>query len=43
MPSKANRKVQIAHDAALYRGRQTIEIMVERLRGWRRIHTRYER
>ena len=43
IPSKANRKVQISHDAALYRHRHKIEIMFGRLKDWRRIHTRYDR
>ena len=43
IPSKVNRKVQIAHDEALYRQRHKIEIMFGRLKDWRRIHTRYDR
>ncbi len=43
IPSKANRKVQIPHDATLYRRRHKIEIMFGRLKDWRRIHTRYDR
>ncbi len=43
IPSKANRKVQIPHDAALYHHRHKIEIMFGRLKDWRRIHTRYDR
>ncbi|MCF8709696.1 IS5 family transposase [Rhizorhapis sp. SPR117] len=43
IPSKSNRKVQIPHDAALYRQRHKIEIMFGRLKDWRRIHTRYDR
>ena len=43
IPSKANRKVQIPHDAALYRRRNKIEIMFGRLKDWRRIHIRYDR
>ena len=43
IPSKTNRKVQIPHDAALYRRRHKIEIMFGRLKDWRRIHTRYDR
>jgi transposase len=43
IPSKANRKVHIAHDAALYWQRHKIEIMFGRLKEWRRIHTRYHR
>ena len=43
IPSKANRKAPIPHDAALYRQRHKIEIMFGRLKDWRRIHTRYDR
>ncbi len=43
IPSKKNRKVQIPHDASLYRQRHKIENMFGRLKDWRRIHTRYDR
>jgi len=43
IPSKANRKVPIPYDAALYRQRYKIENMFGRLKDWRRIHTRYDR
>ena len=43
IPSKTNRTVPIPHDAILYRQRHKIEIMLRRLKGWRRIHTRYAR
>jgi transposase len=43
IPSKANRKVPIPHDTALYHRRHKIEIMFGRLKDWRRIHTRYDR
>jgi transposase len=43
IPSKANRKVPIPHDAALYRQRHKIEIMFGRLKDWRRVATRYDR
>ena len=43
IPSKANRKVLIAHDATLYRQRHKIENMFGKLKDWRRIHTRYDR
>lgn len=43
IPSKANRKVQIDHDRTLYRQRHRIENMFDRLKDWRRIHTRYDR
>ncbi|WP_424772008.1 hypothetical protein [Pontixanthobacter sp.] len=39
IPSKANRKVHIPHDKALYRQRHKIENMFGRLKHWRRIHT----
>ena len=41
--SKANRKVPIPYDPALYRQRYKIENMFGRLKDWRRIHTRYDR
>jgi transposase len=43
IPSKSNRKIQIAHDRKLYRERHKIENMFGRLKDWRRIHTRYDR
>lgn len=43
IPSKANRKVTIPHDKALYRQRHKIENMFGKLKDWRRIHTRYDR
>ena len=43
IPSKANRKVPIPHDATLYCQRYRIENMFGRLKDWRRIHTRYDR
>jgi transposase len=43
IPSKANRKIQIEYDQALYRQRHKIENMFGRLKDWRRIHTRYDR
>jgi len=43
IPSKANRKVQIDYDKALYRRRHKIENMFGRLKDWRRLHTRYDR
>ena len=43
IPSKANRRVQIPYDKALYRQRHKIENMFGRLKDWRRIHTRYDR
>jgi transposase len=43
IPSKKNRKVQIPHDATVYRRRHKIENMFAKLKDWRRIHTRYDR
>ena len=43
IPPKANRKVRIPHDAALYRQRHKVENMFGKLKDWRRIHTRYDR
>ena len=43
IPSKANRKVPIPHNATPYRQRHRIENMFGRLKDWRRIHTRYDR
>jgi len=43
IPSRIGRKVQIPHDAELYRQRHEIENMFARLKNWRRIATRYDR
>ena len=43
IPSKSNRKAQIPYDRSLYRRRHKIRNMFEKLRDWRRIHTRYDR
>ena len=43
IPPKANRKIQIDYDKALYRQRHKIENMFGRIKDWRRIHTRYDR
>jgi len=43
IPSRANRKIAIPHDKALYRQRHRVENMFGRLKDWRRIHTRYDR
>jgi transposase len=43
IPSKANSKVHIPHDKALYRQRHKVENMFGKLKDWRRIHTRYDR
>jgi len=40
--SKANRKVTIPHDRALYRQRHKVENMFGKIKDWRRIHTRYD-
>jgi transposase len=42
-PSKSNRKVAIPYDPVLYKQRHKIENMFERIKDWRRIHTRYDR
>ena len=43
IPSKANRKIPIAHNQTLHRQRHKIENMFGKLKDWRRIHTRYDR
>ena len=43
IPSKKNRKVQIAHDATLYRKRHRIENMFGRMKDWRRVAMRFDR
>jgi transposase len=43
IPSKSHRKIHIPHDTGRYRQRHKIEIMLGRLKDWRRIHTRYDR
>ncbi len=43
IPSKANPKMPIQHDAALYQQRHAIEDVFGRLKDWRRIQTRYDR
>ena len=43
IPSKINRKIQIPHNRPLYRQRHKIENMFDKLKDWRRIHTRYDR
>lgn len=42
IPLKANRKVPIPHDTALYRQCRKVENMFGKLKDWRRIHTRYD-
>jgi putative transposase len=39
IPSRANRKVAIPHDPALYKKRHKIENMFGKLKDWRRSHT----
>lgn len=43
IPSKKNRKVQIPHDAALYKKRHKIENMFGRIKDWRRVAMRFDR
>ncbi|MGN7714958.1 IS5 family transposase [Agrobacterium radiobacter] len=43
IPPRANRKVEIPYDPALYKKRHKIENMFGRLKDWRRTHTRYDR
>jgi transposase len=43
IPSKFTRKIPIKHDRTLHRQRHKIENMFGRLKGWRRVHARYDR
>jgi transposase len=43
IPSKANRKIPIAHDQTLYLQRHKSENMFGKPRDWRRIHIHYDR
>ena len=43
IPSRKNRKVQIEHDAILYKKRHKIENMFGRLKDWRRVAMRFDR
>ena len=43
IPTRKNRKVQIPHDAGLYRTRHTVENMFAKLKDWRKLATRYDR
>ena len=43
IPSKKNRKVQIEHDAILYKKRHKIENMFGRMKDWRRVAMRFDR
>ena len=43
IPPTSNRKTEIPFDKTLYKSRHKIENMFGRLKGWRRLHTRYDR
>lgn len=43
IPSSRSRKIPFAYDQALYRQRHKVEYLFARLKGWRRIGTRYDR
>jgi|TARA_B100001971_G_scaffold178242_1_gene173060 transposase len=43
IPPKSNRKTQRRYDRELYKERNLIERAFNRLKGWRRIATRYDR
>ena len=43
IPSKKKWKVQIEHDAILYKKRHKIENMFGRLKDWRRVAMRFDR
>ena len=43
IPSRKNRKLQIGHDAILYKKRHKIENMFGRLKDWRRVAMRFDR
>jgi transposase len=43
IPSKANRKTPIPHDAEMYKWRHLIENCFQRLKEFRRIATRYDK
>ncbi len=43
IPGRANHKEPIVHDRELYKSRNLIERPFGRLKGWRRIATRYDR
>ena len=43
IPSRKNRKVQIEHDAILYKKRHKVENMFGRLKDWRRVAMRFDR
>lgn len=43
IPSRKNRKQDIAYDKTLYRQRHKVENMFAKLKDWRRVSTRYDR
>ena len=43
IPPKINRKIAIHYDRRLYRERNLIERMFNRLKNWRRVATRYDK
>ena len=43
VPPKANRKVKWDYDKDLYKLRNEVERLFRRLKGYRRIHTRFEK
>ena len=43
IPSKADRKTPVPHDAEMYKWRHLIENCFQRLKEFRRIATRYEK
>lgn len=43
IPSSRSRKVPYAYDTALYRQRHKVDNLFAKLKGWRRIATRYDR
>jgi transposase len=43
IPSKGNRRDPIPHDKAKYKWRNQIERLVNQLKNWRRIATRYDK
>lgn len=43
IPSRKNRKQDVAYDKTLYRQRHKVENMFAKLKDWRRVATRYDR
>jgi transposase len=43
IPSSRSRKIPFAYDTALYPQRHKVENLFAKLKGWRRIATRYDR